>query len=171
MNITTVDWTWTHCIKRRSQLWLWCDCDQKWTCSFFSARLHEVAANHNARIDMGCGVIVYCYFYVFRLTIKGNLLSAVIFLFNYDDFIRHGGTWITYDVDVSKLKYDKIMTSQGDWRVLLQSHRSHNCEQRFNCEAKNATAAAITWSCARIAILLWTLVDCVRENVCNNSKK
>jgi len=58
----------------------------------FSARLHEVAANHNARIDIGCGVIVYCYFYVFRLTIKGNLLSAVIFLFNYDDFIRHGGT-------------------------------------------------------------------------------
>jgi len=43
--------------------------------------LHEVAANHKAGIGMGvvvwstsCGVIVYCYFYVFRLINKGNLL-------------------------------------------------------------------------------------------------
>jgi len=48
-----------------------------------------------------CGVLVYCYFYVFRLINKGNLLFAVIFLFNYVDFIRHG-TGITYEIDVSK---------------------------------------------------------------------
>jgi len=36
------------------------------------------------------GVIVYCYFHVFRVTNKGNLLFAVIFLFNYIGFIRYG---------------------------------------------------------------------------------
>ena len=38
--------------------------------------------------------------YVFRLTNEGNLLFAVIFLFNYVDFIRYG-TWISYK-NVSK---------------------------------------------------------------------
>ena len=42
----------------------------------------EVAANHNTGIGMvvstSCGVIVYSYFYVFRLTNKGNLLFAVV---------------------------------------------------------------------------------------------
>jgi len=53
-----------------SQLWLrlWCNCDQKWRCSFFirgCTMLHEVAANHKAGIGMGvvvwstsCAVIV-----------------------------------------------------------------------------------------------------------------
>jgi len=41
------------------------------------------------------------FFQAFRLIIKGNLLFAVIFLFNYVDFIRHG-TGITYGIDVSK---------------------------------------------------------------------
>jgi len=35
-----------------------------------------------------CGVIVFCYFYVFRLIIRNNF--AVIFLFNYVDFVRYG---------------------------------------------------------------------------------
>ena len=55
-----------------------------------SARLHEAAANHNAGIGMGVVVIVYCYFHVFRLNNKGNLLFAVIFLFYYVDVIRYG---------------------------------------------------------------------------------
>jgi len=38
----------------------------------------------------GGGVIVYCYFHVFRLITKGNLLFVVIFLFNYVDFLRYG---------------------------------------------------------------------------------
>jgi len=37
-----------------------------------------------------CVVIVYCYFHVFRLINKGRLLSAVIFVFNYVDFVRYG---------------------------------------------------------------------------------
>jgi len=32
------------------------------------------------------GVVVYCYFHVFRLINKCNLLFAAIFLFNYVDF-------------------------------------------------------------------------------------
>jgi len=51
----------------------------------FSARLHEVAANHNAGIIVGVvdQLWRHClrYFYVFRLINKGN--------FNYVDFIRH----------------------------------------------------------------------------------
>jgi len=58
-------------------------------------KLHEDAANHSAGIGMG---VVYqlwhqlftVIFYVFRLTNKGNLLFAVIFLFYYVDFIRYG---------------------------------------------------------------------------------
>jgi len=53
-----------------------CDCNHIY---FFFC---EVAANHNTGIGMvvstSCGVIVYSYFYVFRLTNKGNLLFAVI---------------------------------------------------------------------------------------------
>ena len=48
-----------------------------------------------------CGVIVYCCFRVFRLINKGNLLSAVVVLFNYFDFIRYG-TRIAYETDVTK---------------------------------------------------------------------
>jgi len=47
-----------------------------------------------------CGVI-YCYFYVFRLIIKGNLLFALIFVSNHVDFTRYG-TRITYEIDVCK---------------------------------------------------------------------
>jgi len=53
-----------------------CDCNHIY---FFFC---EVAANHNTGIGMvvstSCGVIVYSYFHVFRLTNKGNLLFAVI---------------------------------------------------------------------------------------------
>jgi len=42
-----------------------------------------------------CGVTVYCYFYVFRLTDKGKLLFAVIFLFNYANFIRSAFSALT----------------------------------------------------------------------------
>jgi len=38
-----------------------------------------------------CGFIVHCYFYVFRLINKGNLLFAdLFFLFNCVDFVRYG---------------------------------------------------------------------------------
>jgi len=47
-----------------------------------------------------CGVIVYYYFRVFRLTKNGNLFFAVIFLFNYVDFQRYE-TGITYEIDVN----------------------------------------------------------------------
>ena len=47
------------------------------------------------------GVIAYCYFYAFRLINKGNLLFADLFLFSCVDFVRYG-TWITYEIDVSK---------------------------------------------------------------------
>jgi len=40
-------------------------------------------------------------FYMFLLINKSNLLSAVIFLFNYVNFICYG-TRITYEIDVSK---------------------------------------------------------------------
>ena len=79
-----------HCAISCSQLWLrlWCNCDVTATRNegvyFFipgCTMLHEVAANHKAGIGMGvvvwltsCGIIVYCYFYVFRLINKGNLL-------------------------------------------------------------------------------------------------
>ena len=36
------------------------------------------------------GVIVYSYFHVFWLINKGNLLFAVIFSFNYVDFVHYG---------------------------------------------------------------------------------
>ena len=49
-----------------------------------------------------CGLIVYCYFHVFRLTNKGNgYYSLTYFLFNYLDFIRYGNS-VTYLIDVSK---------------------------------------------------------------------
>jgi len=49
-----------------------------------------------------CGLIVYCYFHVFRLTNEGNdYYSQTYFLFNYVDFIRYGNS-VTYLIDVSK---------------------------------------------------------------------
>jgi len=61
-----------------------------------------------------CGVIVYCYFHVFQLNNKGNLLSAVVFLFNDVDFIRYGTRIRMKSTPGNKKKYDKIMTSQDD---------------------------------------------------------
>jgi len=55
-----------------------------------------------------CGVIVYCYFYMFRLISKENLLFAVMFLFNHVDFIRYV-TRITYEIDDSKYKYTNTL--------------------------------------------------------------
>ena len=42
-----------------------------------------------------CGVTVYCYFYVFRLIDKGKLLFAVIFLFDYANFMRSAFSALT----------------------------------------------------------------------------
>jgi len=50
----------------------------------FSAKFHEVAGNHNARIRMGVVDQLWRhYFYPFRLINKGSLLFAVIFVLNY----------------------------------------------------------------------------------------
>jgi len=74
-----------------------CDCDATATRNkrvHFSVRLHDVTADHNAGIGISrstrCDVIVYCYFHVFWLNNKGNLLLAVIFLSKYVYFIRYG---------------------------------------------------------------------------------
>ena len=113
-----------------SQLWLrlWCNCDVTATRNkhvHFSAKLYEVATNRSAGIDMGVvdQLWRHCYFfYVFRLsTIKAIYCLLTYFSFNYVDFMRYW-TWITYEIDDSKWKYDKIMTSL----VLSQSHHSHN---------------------------------------------
>jgi len=56
----------------------------------FSARLQPITIQESLRAwSTSCGVIVYCGFHVFRLITKGNLLFAVIFLFNSVDFIRY----------------------------------------------------------------------------------
>ena len=98
-----------------------------------------------------CGVIVYCYFYVFRLISKTIYCLLLYFLFNYANFIRYG-TWMTYEnKNMTKLRRHWV----NEWQVLSQSHqsRSHstlhsrhkvvavavasqlhhsrNCEQRF----------------------------------------
>ena len=66
---------------------------------------------------------------------------SCFFIFNFVDFIRYE-TWTTYEIDVSKWKYDEIMSSQGDWQVLSQSHRSHNCEQRFTYLSVNSATGS-----------------------------
>ena len=59
----------------------------------FSARLQEVAANHNAGIGMSVvdQLWRHCLLFFFaRVSVnKGNLLLAVMFIFNYVDFIRY----------------------------------------------------------------------------------
>ena len=83
---------------------LWCDCNQKYMFIFLRGytRLQPITAQEYVWAwSTSCGFIVYCYFRVFRLINKGNLLLAVIFLFNHVDFIRYG-TCTTYEIDVSK---------------------------------------------------------------------
>jgi len=77
-----------------------CDCDATVTATgnkhvHFSARLHEVAANRSAGIGVGVVDQQLCRhcllsFYVFRLINIRSSLSAVIFPFNYVDFVRYG---------------------------------------------------------------------------------
>jgi len=65
-------------------------------------RLQPIAMQESAWAwSTSCGVIVYCYFHVFRLINKDNLFFAVIFLFNYVHFIRCE-TWIMHAINVSK---------------------------------------------------------------------
>ena len=74
-----------------SQLWLrlWRNCDVTATRNehvHFSARLQPVTMHESVSVwawSTSCGVIVYCYFHVFQLINKDNLLIADIFLFNY----------------------------------------------------------------------------------------
>ena len=82
-----------------------CDCNCDVTASrnkhvHFDARLHGVAANHNAGIGVGvvdqlwphCSLMCFGHFYS---------LFAIIFLFDYVDFIRYG-TLIAREIDASE---------------------------------------------------------------------
>jgi len=68
------------------RLRLWCNCDVTATRNIhvhFSARLHDVAANHDAGIGVVDPLWRHCLllFYVFRLINKGNLSFAVVFFY------------------------------------------------------------------------------------------
>ena len=56
--------------------------------------MHKVAANHIAGVGMGVvnQLWRHCLLLFSRVLVKnkGNLLLAVIFIFNYVDFIRYG---------------------------------------------------------------------------------
>ena len=102
----------TFCSQLRLRLWCYCDLTAMWLqpeiCTFIFlrrfTRLQPITMQESVwASSTSCGVIVYCY-HVFLLINKGNLLFAVILLFNYVDFIRYG-TWITYEIDVRKQKY------------------------------------------------------------------
>jgi len=76
-----------------------CDCDCNATTTrnkhvHFTARLHEGASNHSAVIGVGMvdQLWHHCLLLFSRVSVvnEGNLLFAVIFLFNYIDFIHYG---------------------------------------------------------------------------------
>ena len=94
-----------------------------------------------------CGVTVYCYFYVFRLINKSNWLFAVIFLFNYVDFMRYPfhNAWNRRQWIEIWQNYDVTGWLTGFVAVASQLHHSHSREQRFSARLVPNACIILLW--------------------------